>query len=55
MIITFLILILGIIAIINPIKVASIITRLEGISLIFDAIMSLLIIKKYTKLLKESV
>ena len=55
MIITCLILILCIIAIINPIKVASIITRLEGISLIFDAIMSLLIIKKYTKLLKESV
>jgi len=50
-VITIIILILGILAIINPIEVATIITRLEGASLIFDAIMSLLIIRKYMKLL----
>ena len=46
------ILILGVIAIINPIEVASTITRLEGISLILDGIMSLLIVKKYAIALK---
>ena len=54
-IISFIILILGVIVIINPIEVASIITRLEGISLIFDAIMSLLIIRQFTIALKEGV
>ena len=51
-IISILILILGVIAIINPIEIASIIIRLEGVSLIFDAIMSLLIINKFNKLIK---
>ena len=51
-IINIIIIILGIIAVFNPIEVASIITRLEGISLIFDAVMTLLIINNYTKLLK---
>lgn len=46
-IISFIILVLGVVAIINPVKVASIITRFEGISLIFDAVMSLFIMKKF--------
>ena len=50
---SIIIIILGIIAIINPVTVASIITRLEGISLIFDSIMSLLIVRKYTLALKN--
>lgn len=53
-IISVIILVLGVIAIINPIEVASIITRLEGLSLIFDGIMTILIVNKYTKLLKIS-
>ncbi len=52
-IISFIILALGIIALINPIEVASLITRFEGISLIFDAIMSLMIMKRFTLMLKE--
>lgn len=48
------ILVLGIIALVNPLEVASIITRLEGVSLIFDAVMSLLIMKRFTLALKES-
>ena len=47
------ILILGVVSLINPLDVASIITRLEGVSLVFDAIMSLLVFKKFTLLLKE--
>ena len=46
-VVSFVILILGIVAIINPIEVASVITRFEGLSLIFDAIMSLFIMKKF--------
>ncbi len=52
-ILSFVILILGIVVIINPIEVASIITRLEGASLIFEAIMSLMIMRKFTLMLKE--
>ena len=50
-IITFIIIILGVIAIIKPIEVASIIIRFEGLSLVFDAIASLLIIRRFTKLI----
>ncbi len=46
--ISAIILILGVVAIFNPISLASIVTRLEGISLIFVAIMSLVIMKKYS-------
>ena len=53
MVISALILVLGLVAIINPVEVASFITRLEGLSLLFDAIMSLLILKKYNNLLIE--
>lgn len=52
-VISFIILILGIIALVNPIEVASLITRLEGISLIFDAIMSLMIMRRFTLMLKD--
>ncbi len=53
MVISIIILILGIIAIVNPIEVASTITILEGIFLIFEGIMSLAIMTKFTKLLKS--
>ena len=52
-VVSFIILILGIIALVNPIEVASLITRLEGISLIFDAIMSLMIMRRFTLMLKD--
>ena len=53
LIINIIILILGIVAIINPIEVASIIVRLEGISLIFDGIMSLFIMRRMTLMLTD--
>lgn len=49
------ILVIGIVALVNPLEVASIIVILEGISLIVDAVMSLLIMRKFQLALKESI
>ena len=53
LVINIIILILGIVAIINPLEVASLITRFEGISLIFDGIMSLFIMRRMTLMLTD--
>ena len=50
--IIILILILGILVIINPLWLASIITRLEGASLIIDTIITLIMTKKISKKVK---
>ena len=50
-ILTTLIVILGILVILNPLWLASIITRLEGISLILDTLITIFLTKKVKKVL----
>ena len=51
LVISVLILVLGIIAIINPLELASLIVRLEGLSLIVDTIITIIIMNRLSKML----